>query len=151
MPAYNPMRHQQTEVAILRAAHVEHALSRVLLGSVQVAHEAGSPTVRVTYQMAAEMTVAEYEAVLADLAATESRRRERAAEDAARAERVAATTARWVSCSRDADWTAAQYRHLITVGALTTFCGATGSHADVWRGNSTKPDCPRCMEVNRER
>lgn len=54
-------------------------------------------------------------------------------------------TRRWVSCSREMSESAARYRHLIEPGALTTVCGHTASHPEVWRGNSTKPLCPACL------
>lgn len=52
---------------------------------------------------------------------------------------------RWVSCAKDVDWATAQYRHLVVKGGRDTLCGATASHSDVWRGNSTKPVCQSCM------
>ena len=53
---------------------------------------------------------------------------------------------RWASCSKDMSWSAAQYRHVVPRGNLTTLCGATASHADIWRGNTTKPECPACHD-----
>jgi hypothetical protein len=53
---------------------------------------------------------------------------------------------RWVSCSQDADWATSQYRHLNIKGSLHTVCGCTASHPEVWRGNTTKPDCPECTK-----
>lgn len=52
---------------------------------------------------------------------------------------------RWVSCSQEMSWSAAQYRHLAYRGSLDTFCGASASHADIWRGNTTKPACEACI------
>ena len=53
---------------------------------------------------------------------------------------------RWVSCSRDMSWAVSAYRHRLRT-ALGTVCGASATHADIWRGNTTKPDCPRCEEA----
>jgi hypothetical protein len=58
---------------------------------------------------------------------------------------------RWVACSRDADWAASQYRHLSYRGSLHTLCGCTASHPEVWRGNSTKDECPQCVKVKEEK
>lgn len=40
-------------------------------------------------------------------------------------------------------------RHLISgkKGSLTTLCGCTGAPAEVWRGNTTKPECRKCLEI----
>lgn len=54
---------------------------------------------------------------------------------------------RWVSCSQEASYAASRHRHLAKPGALTTVCGASASHASVWRGNTTKPQCPTCLRV----
>lgn len=55
---------------------------------------------------------------------------------------------KWVSCSRDSDWNTSLHRHLAGKADqwefVTTFCGATGSPG-AFRGNSTKPECPRCL------
>lgn len=53
---------------------------------------------------------------------------------------------RWMSCSKDADWATSQYRHLIIPGRLTTVCGCTASHADVWRTSTTKMNCLECSK-----
>lgn len=62
---------------------------------------------------------------------------------------------KWVSCSREADWSTSQHRHLIidqkeegtSFIGLTTLCGATASHPEVWRRNKTKTDCPVCIQA----
>lgn len=51
---------------------------------------------------------------------------------------------RWVSCSKEASWSVAEARHLVRRGGITTVCGATASTPDVWRGNTTKPECRIC-------
>lgn len=56
---------------------------------------------------------------------------------------------RWVSCSKDADWATSQYRHLVVPGQLTTVCNASASHPEVWRVNSTKPNCSACMKAGK--
>jgi hypothetical protein len=45
------------------------------------------------------------------------------------------------------NWSTAQHRHLIVPGQVTTLCGHTASHPEVWRGNSVKPPCPICMNL----
>lgn len=53
---------------------------------------------------------------------------------------------RWMTCSKDADWATSRYRHLIVPGRLTTVCNASASHADIWRTNFSKPNCPECSK-----
>lgn len=57
---------------------------------------------------------------------------------------------RWVSCSEEMSWSASQSRHLIVKGGLTTVCGNTASHTDVWRTNSTKLNCEACMKQGKD-
>ena len=53
---------------------------------------------------------------------------------------------RWVACSiREFDSSGLR-RHLATPGALTTVCGYSASHPEVWRANTTKPKCPECAK-----
>lgn len=52
----------------------------------------------------------------------------------------------WVSCSKEADVMTARYRHLIHKGSYTTACNASANHLSIWRGNSTKPPCPKCSQ-----
>lgn len=56
---------------------------------------------------------------------------------------------KWVSCSKELDWSTAQHRHLARNpdkdGYVTTLCGATGSPG-AFRGNSTKPICRTCVD-----
>jgi hypothetical protein len=54
---------------------------------------------------------------------------------------------RWVACSREVSYAASTHRHLAYPGSLHTACGNTASHADIWRGNSTKPPCPSCLKA----
>lgn len=54
---------------------------------------------------------------------------------------------RWVSCSAEMSWSASRYRHLIEKGGLTTVCGNTASHPDVWRTNSSKLNCEECVKL----
>jgi hypothetical protein len=51
---------------------------------------------------------------------------------------------RWVTCSVKDDWDTGRYRHLVRIGGLDTKCGASASHPEIWRANSTKPYCPKC-------
>jgi hypothetical protein len=53
---------------------------------------------------------------------------------------------RWASVSADLHPTVAQYRHVVGRGAVTSACGTTALPAATWRGNSTKPCCPVCVE-----
>lgn len=54
---------------------------------------------------------------------------------------------RWVTCAAELSWDVARYRHLLDGPyADTTKCGATASERAVWRGNRSKPDCPRCAD-----
>lgn len=55
---------------------------------------------------------------------------------------------RWVTCSREASFSVSQTRHLILRNGdgLTTLCGATASHQEVWRNNATKPTCEGCKK-----
>lgn len=53
---------------------------------------------------------------------------------------------RWVTCSKDLSWSASQYRHLLLT-PTETMCGCTASHAEIWRGNSVKPECPACLKM----
>lgn len=61
------------------------------------------------------------------------------------------TAVRWVACSQDASYAASLHRHVVPVGQLTSLCCATASHPEVWRGNSTKPDCPQCRKAAEDR
>ena len=53
----------------------------------------------------------------------------------------------WVSCGKAVSETASQARHLIVPGSLTTLCGNTASHVDVWRKNRNKPECTYCAQA----
>ena len=52
---------------------------------------------------------------------------------------------KWVTCPKSEDYATSLHRHLIRPGRDTTLCGTTWG-ADLWRGNSNKPFCPRCQE-----
>lgn len=56
------------------------------------------------------------------------------------------TFVRWVSCSLEMGTQVAKERHLVVPGHLTTLCGHSASHADIWRGNSAKPECETCRK-----
>lgn len=55
---------------------------------------------------------------------------------------------RWVACSKKRFGHVGAERHLLPVGKdqVTTLCNATGL-GGVWRGNTTKPKCKRCAEI----
>ena len=55
----------------------------------------------------------------------------------------------WVSCSQELSWDVARYRHLMPRAQKgkaggTTLCGATQATGDEFRGNTSKPACPKC-------
>jgi hypothetical protein len=56
----------------------------------------------------------------------------------------------WVSCAKSVSKTASESRHLIVPGSLTTLCGNTASHVDVWRRNRNKPACTYCAQALEE-
>ena len=58
------------------------------------------------------------------------------------------TEIRWVSCSRDASWSASRVRHLVRRGCDTTACGATATSPGIWRANSSKPKCQACINTS---
>lgn len=51
----------------------------------------------------------------------------------------------WAACSEREFGPIGAQRHLVRKGAMTTVCGATATHPDIWRGNSTKPCCSECL------
>lgn len=53
-------------------------------------------------------------------------------------------TPRWVACAAREFGPVGETRHLAAPGALTTVCGASASHSDIWRGNTRKPKCREC-------
>lgn len=53
---------------------------------------------------------------------------------------------RWVACSAAEFGSVGKVRHIVAVGGHSTACGASASHPDIWRGNSTKPDCKDCVK-----
>lgn len=55
---------------------------------------------------------------------------------------------RWVACSAKEFGPVGYERHLIPVGKqLNTLCGCSATHPEIWRGNTRKPKCKRCMEI----
>lgn len=59
----------------------------------------------------------------------------------------------WVTCSKDASYTASLSQHLVVPGQLTTLCGNTASHSDVWRSankRTRKPQCTYCIKALEE-
>lgn len=54
---------------------------------------------------------------------------------------------RWVACSVAEFGHVGEQRHLARKGALTTYCGHSASYPDIWRGNTRKPKCTPCAEV----
>lgn len=55
---------------------------------------------------------------------------------------------RWVACSVKDFGPVGERRHLIRGRGLTTLCGTTASHPEVWRGNTVKPVCKVCQEAS---
>lgn len=55
-------------------------------------------------------------------------------------------TDRWAACSATEFGHLGERRHIVARGALTTVCGATATHSQIWRANSTKPVCPNCIK-----
>jgi len=53
---------------------------------------------------------------------------------------------RWVACSMQEFGDVGSVRHIVRGLGVTTACGCTASHADIWRGNTTKPRCASCVE-----
>lgn len=56
----------------------------------------------------------------------------------------------WASCSITEFGHVGMVRHIIRPGALTTVCGASASHPDVWRRNRAKPRCGECVDRYRK-
>lgn len=38
-------------------------------------------------------------------------------------------------------------RHLVRPGGIDTLCATSATHPDIWRGNTTKPKCKTCAEI----
>ena len=53
---------------------------------------------------------------------------------------------RWAACSAQEFGPVGEHRHIVRRGGLTTVCGASASHPDVWRGNTRKPRCRDCVQ-----
>lgn len=51
---------------------------------------------------------------------------------------------RWVACSIIEFGHVGEKRHLAREGALTTFCGHSATHPDIWRRNTLKLKCKTC-------
>lgn len=52
---------------------------------------------------------------------------------------------RWVTCTRDTNWSVARERHVLTRNGIDTACGSTGLGEGVWRTNNRKPPCATCI------
>ena len=63
------------------------------------------------------------------------------------AEKDARHPYRWVACSIPEFGHVGEQRHLAPKGALTTYCGHSATHPDIWRRDSRKPKCPTCEAV----
>lgn len=50
----------------------------------------------------------------------------------------------WVSCAEYVSREVSRHRHLIGMGSVSTYCGIT-AREDVWRTNSSKPECKNCI------
>lgn len=60
--------------------------------------------------------------------------------------RALAKNERWASVNRR-DWPhVGAYRHVVTRGAVTSACGTTALPATLWRGTTSKPVCPNCVQ-----
>lgn len=62
-------------------------------------------------------------------------------------------TYKWVSCSRETNYSFSREAHVVRSrddngfpGMVTTLCNATGSGEGVWRRDSKKPRCAECAE-----
>lgn len=53
---------------------------------------------------------------------------------------------RWVACSAREFGPIGHTRHLARSGSLDTACGASATHPEIWRSNTTKPKCADCGE-----
>lgn len=58
---------------------------------------------------------------------------------------------RWVSCSAREYGHVGNTRHLVAPGALTTVCGASASHPDIWRADRRKPQCTECARHEKKK
>ncbi len=56
---------------------------------------------------------------------------------------------RWMACSAKEYGAVGVKRHLVYSDGLSTACGASASHSEIWRGNSTKKPCPTCVQIGR--
>lgn len=53
---------------------------------------------------------------------------------------------RWVTVRRDDDEMTSKHRHLVRKGAATSACGTTALPESIWKADSRRPKCPRCVE-----
>lgn len=53
---------------------------------------------------------------------------------------------RWATVSRDDDRVTSFHRHVVREGQPTSACGTTALPASIWRANTRKPRCPKCVE-----
>jgi hypothetical protein len=58
---------------------------------------------------------------------------------------------KWVSCSKYEGPVASWHRHLIARGGqeLATLCGMTSTEAGLWKHNSNKKQCPKCVRLSK--
>ena len=54
--------------------------------------------------------------------------------------------ARWAACSAREFGPVGESAHLVRPGSLDTACGASASHPEIWRTNTTKPRCAECAK-----
>lgn len=55
---------------------------------------------------------------------------------------------RWAACSITEFGPVGEQRHLVRKGDLTTFCGHSATHPEIWRANTRKPKCRTCDEAS---
>lgn len=53
---------------------------------------------------------------------------------------------RWAACSAREYGSVGKVAHLVHPGSLNTACGASASHPEIWRTNTTKPRCAECAK-----
>ena len=52
---------------------------------------------------------------------------------------------RWAACSVREFGPVGEKRHLVREGALTTVCGHSATHSDIWCADKRKPKCATCL------
>jgi hypothetical protein len=56
----------------------------------------------------------------------------------------------WASCSIREFGPVGEQRHLVIKGQLTTVCGHTASHPEIWRRDTRKPKCKVCTKKEKQ-